>query len=99
MRLEPMNTNASADAQADNDLSLPEFKPAKTSCRDILPVHPASAAFPDMTHDELVKLGEDIKTNNLQQKIVVQKLGEYPNQTFTLLDGKNRLQAMELVGI
>ncbi len=87
----------------EDDLNLPGFldrnKPKKTSWHDILPVHPACAAFPDMSHEELVKLGEDIKPNGLQQKIVVQKLGEYPNQTFTLLDGKNRLQAMELVGI
>jgi ParB-like chromosome segregation protein Spo0J len=59
--------------------------------RDILPVHPAADLFPLMSEAELRELGEDIKANGLQQPVIV-----YDGQ---LLDGRNRLDAMALVGI
>ena len=69
------------------------------SWRDVLPVHPACAAFPDLPEAELRTLGEDIRQNGLRQAIVVVREGAWPNHTFRLLDGKNRLTAMELVGV
>ena len=70
--------------------------PGKKSWRDILPVHPACAAFRDFSHEDLVKMGEDILARHLEQPIVIHKKAD---GTLELLDGKNRLDAMELVGI
>jgi hypothetical protein len=61
------------------------------SWRDVLPVHPAAELFPRMSEPELRELGEDIKANGLRASIVL-----YEGK---LLDGRNRLDAMELVGI
>jgi hypothetical protein len=61
------------------------------SWRDHLKVHPAADLFPMMSEPELRELGEDIKANGLRTPIAVYK-GK-------LLDGRNRLDAMELVGI
>ena len=62
------------------------------SWRDVLPVHPAAELFPRMSEDELRELGEDIKANGWTGGPVVLHEGK-------LLDGRNRLDAMELVGI
>jgi hypothetical protein len=59
--------------------------------RDHLAVHPAADLFPLMSERELRDLGEDIKKNGLQSSIIFYR-GE-------LLDGRNRLAAMALVGI
>jgi hypothetical protein len=59
--------------------------------RDVLPVHPVADSFPLMSEPELRELGEDIKANGLLSKIIV-----YDGQ---LIDGRNRLDAMALVGI
>jgi hypothetical protein len=66
------------------------------SWRDVLPVHPTADLFPLMSEPELRELGEDIKKNGLQNPIVL--FEDKPGKTF-LLDGRNRLDAMELVGI
>jgi ParB-like chromosome segregation protein Spo0J len=84
---------------ASTNNSIITDKTGRKSWRDVLPIHPACAAFPDLPHDELITLGEDIRDHGLQQAIVVLREGEHPNATFQLLDGKNRLMAMELVGI
>ena len=65
--------------------------PQPKSWRDVLPIHPAAELFPLMSEPELRELGEDIQANGLQAPIVLYK-GK-------LLDGRNRLDAMELVGI
>jgi hypothetical protein len=73
-----------------------------TSWRDILPVHPAAELFPMMPKDELRKLGEDIKANGLKSPVVIWSAeGEIDKgrKRFFLLDGRNRLDAMELVGV
>jgi len=72
-------------------------KPA-SSWRDVLPIHPAAELFPRLSPDELKTLGEDIKANGLQVPIVVrvEKLGD--EWIYQLLDGRNRLDAIELVG-
>jgi hypothetical protein len=61
------------------------------SWRDHLRVHPVADLFPLMSESELRELGEDIKENGLRASIVVYK--------DKLLDGRNRLDAMELVGV
>jgi hypothetical protein len=62
--------------------------------RDILKVHPAADAFPLMSEAELRALGEDIRATKLRTPIVL--WGPAPA---VLLDGRNRLDAMELVGL
>src|SRR5262249_49105072 len=59
--------------------------------RDHLKIHPAADLFPLMSEPELRELGEDIKANGLRAPIVLYK-GK-------LLDGRNRLDAMQLVGV
>ena len=63
--------------------------------RDHLKVHPAADLFPLMSPDELRALGEDIKKNGLRTKIAV-IVGD-DGEPY-LIDGRNRLDAMELVG-
>jgi hypothetical protein len=67
------------------------------SWRDILPIHPAAEHFPLMSPDELKALSEDIKLHGLNVPIVL--WAEESGQPFFLLDGRNRLDAMELAGI
>jgi hypothetical protein len=69
--------------------------PPKKSWRDVLPVHPAADLFPTMSDSELRELGNDIKKNGMMTPIV---LVEENSKTF-LLDGRDRLDAMTLVGI
>lgn len=54
-------------------------------------VHPVAELFPMMGDVELRELADDIKKNGLQQAIIVD--GD------TLIDGRNRLAACNLVGI
>jgi hypothetical protein len=71
--------------------------PPPKSWRDVLPIHPAAELFPLMSEDEQRALGEDIKRNGLQQTITLWSptMGGAP----AMLDGRNRLDALELVGI
>jgi hypothetical protein len=64
------------------------------SWRDVLPLHPAAELWPPMTPDELRALGEDIKANGMQVPISI--LHDNPS---VLLDGRNRLDALEMVGL
>ncbi|HKD36733.1 MAG TPA: hypothetical protein VKB78_08025 [Pirellulales bacterium] len=59
--------------------------------RDVLSIHPAAELFPMMTADELKALGTDIKKNGLREGVSMFE--------GALLDGRNRLDAMELAGI
>src|SRR6266516_435129 len=56
--------------------------------RDFLPIHPAANLFPTMSESELRELGEDIKKSGLLAPVILCR-GE-------LLDGRNRLDAMEM---
>ncbi len=67
------------------------------SWRDVLKIHPACELFPLMSPAELKELGEDIKKNGLQQRIQLWPVDEPPGHV--LLDGRNRLDAMEAVGL
>jgi len=71
------------------------------SWRDVLPVHPAADLFPLMSESELRELGEDIKKNGLREPIAIHHSRgvDSKKKDCRLLDGRNRLDAMELVGI
>jgi DNA-binding Lrp family transcriptional regulator len=64
--------------------------------RDDITVHPAADLFPLMGADELRELAVDIKANGLHEKV---KIIETPKEQMILIDGRNRLDAMELAGI
>jgi hypothetical protein len=59
-------------------------------------VHPAADVFPMLPDDELLRLGEDIKRNGLKQSLTFFKVVDGES---VLIDGRNRLEAMELAGI
>jgi hypothetical protein len=63
--------------------------------RDHIKVHPAADLFPMMSDAELKELGEDIKKNGLEQPLVFWE----SESDYFLLDGRNRLDAMEVVGL
>jgi hypothetical protein len=69
----------------------------KKSWREIFKVHPAAELFPPLPEDELRKLGEDIQKNGLQEPIILWAM--QPEGPYQVLDGINRLDAMELVGM
>ncbi len=54
-------------------------------------VHPVAALFPMLPEDELRDLADDIKTNGLQQPVVV--------SDGVLIDGRNRLAACEMAKV
>jgi hypothetical protein len=64
--------------------------------RALLPVHPAADLFPLMTEGELKELAEDIKANGLKVPIVT-----WSSQAdgLSLIDGRNRLDALALAGL
>jgi len=66
----------------------------KSSWHDDLPIHPAAALFPLMSSDELQVLGDDIVENGLKFPIVLWRAN--PKSPAQLLDGRNRLNAIEL---
>ena len=65
--------------------------------RDALPIHPAAELFPLMSQDELRELAEDIKKYGLKSRVTFWT--EKPGEEKFLLDGRNRLDAMELVDL
>ena len=69
------------------------IKTSHSKWREQYKVHPAADVFPMMSDQELAELGKDIKANRLGHQIVVSKDGT------TVLDGRNRLEAMERAGI
>jgi ParB-like chromosome segregation protein Spo0J len=75
---------------------------SKKTWRAILPVHPATELFSMMSESELRELGEDIKANGLKSPIIIwspEAKGRTRPRLHLLLDGRNRLDAMELVGL
>ena len=68
-----------------------------TSWRDQIKVHPAADLFPMMSPDELKALGEDIEQHGLRTDIAVWQ--EASGHPWFLLDGRNRLDAAETVGL
>ncbi len=73
---------------------------APKSWRSAVDIHPVCAKFAPISDVELRALGEDIKANGLRERVAVLSsaavgLGKKP----MLLDGANRLSAMEMVGL
>jgi hypothetical protein len=66
--------------------------------RDKYKVHPAADVFPMMSDEELDALGQDIKKNGLRSPIWFQNTAETTKEDI-LLDGRNRLEAIERAGI
>ena len=66
--------------------------------RDVLPVHAAADLFPLMSESELRELADDIKANGLHTPIVLWGK-DYSSSSSTLIDGRNRLDAMMLAGL
>src|SRR5262249_46101534 len=77
--------------------AVADSKPCAKSWREVLPIHPAAELSPLMSEAELGELGEDIKQNGLRVPLAVYK--EQKHLPVQLLDGRNRLDAMELVGL
>ena len=67
------------------------------SWRDVIKVHPAAQVFPLMGKAELAALAADIEAHGLEDPVTLWSPGD--GQPALLLDGRNRLNAMELVGI
>jgi hypothetical protein len=76
--------------------SSPEVTRTK-SWRDRIPVHPAADFFPMMSDDELLALGKDIKENGFRESITMFKAKLEEDGPWMLLDGRNRLDAIERV--
>ena len=68
----------------------------QTKWRDRFDVHPSAAAFPEMSDAEIKELGADIKKHGLKEPILV-RIDNSGKET--LIDGRSRLDAMELTGI
>jgi hypothetical protein len=74
----------------------PKFPPPQgRSWRDDLPIHPAAELLPLIADDDLRVLGEDIVKTGLRLPIVLWRA--HPKGEALLLDGRNRLDAIELV--
>jgi len=70
---------------------------AEKSWRHFIPVHPAAQRMDRLKASELRALGEDIKARGLLLPVLL--LQPAGNGKIILLDGQNRLDAMESVGI
>lgn len=70
--------------------STPSVDESAATVQD-LPVHPAAAAFPMMSPEDIKALSDDIAANGLSHPIVVWK-GQ-------VIDGRNRLKACRLAGV
>jgi len=82
---------ASPTAQSDIDVT-----PSRKSWRQVLSIHPATELFPLLGADELSELAEDIKKHGLRESAV---LYDDPKLGPCLVDGRNRFDALELLGI
>jgi hypothetical protein len=67
--------------------------PQAQSWRDTLPIHPAAELFPLMSEAQVAALGKNIREHGLKLPISVWSDGKSPVQ---LLDGRNRLDAIEI---
>ena len=79
------------------------MKPNSANWRETLPIHPAAELLPRMTKEELLELGNDIKTNGMISPIVlcgelIDDAAVHKEFKYSLLDGISRLDAMDAVG-
>jgi hypothetical protein len=66
------------------------------SWRDTIVIHPEADKFPLLEKSELKQLADDIKKNGLRMPVVMLAQGKHKP---TLLEGRNRLDAMVLAVI
>ena len=66
------------------------------SWRDVVKIHPAAEMFPPLLDGELRELAEDIKRNGQRSPLAIFHPGLDSEE---LLDGRSRLDAMELAGL
>jgi hypothetical protein len=72
------------------------------SWRDHVSIHPAADLFPLLGDAELRELADDIKANGLHEMVKFIEVGDCTDRSDykqILIDGRNRLDAMELAGI
>jgi hypothetical protein len=67
------------------------------SWRDVLPIHPAADLFPLMGADELDTLAADVKQHGQRNPVTLWV--DDATHVLQVLDGRNRLDAMERAGI
>jgi hypothetical protein len=70
--------------------------------RDVVKIHPAADLFPLLGKSELQELADDIKANGLHERVKVIYRPRQPDdgtEEQILIDGRNRLDAMELAGL
>jgi hypothetical protein len=67
------------------------------SWRDWLPIHPEADKYPRLDQHERTMLGNDIKENGLKKPVEIVR--DENNTGWQLVDGRNRLDAMEDAGI
>jgi len=72
-------------------LSKAVYENVNTICEE-LPLHPACAAWPEMSPGALCELAEDIAANGLRESITLTPANE-------LLDGRNRYKACVIAGV
>jgi ParB/Sulfiredoxin domain len=75
----------------------PALDETHASWRDIYQVHPCADVFPMMSDEEIEALATDIKVNGLRESVVLWK--NPIDQQVYILDGRNRLDALERIGI
>jgi ParB-like chromosome segregation protein Spo0J len=85
---------AAPTVTSDLRLSPHQDAPIK-SWRQVLPVHPAAKKLPLMSQEELRELADDIKRRGLLE---TPTLYRDPKLGICVLDGRNRLDACELIG-
>jgi hypothetical protein len=76
--------------------TISDSRAVTKSWRDVLPIHPAADLFPLMAPDELKALGEDIRKHGLRIPTIWWR--DPATRRLYLLDGRNRLDAMEASG-
>jgi hypothetical protein len=88
------------------EMNMPQIdandpKRKTVSWRDVLKIHPAAELFPLIPREELPVLADDIKKYGLTSPIILWNSGsnEKEEGDFVLLDGRNRLDALEAAGI
>jgi hypothetical protein len=71
----------------------------QTPWRDVLSIHPAAEALPLMTPEQLREHADDIAKNGLLvPAVILERLNDAGESTVVLLDGRNTLDALELLG-
>jgi hypothetical protein len=85
----PEANNSDTPPQSDADRP----KPRRPGWREILPIHPAAAVWPELDDDELRDFADDIAANGLEERIGL--CLDEDDGVLKLLEGQNRLTALE----